>query len=271
MKKALLVAIIGVFAINVNAGDWGGKGVAPKAVIIDDTGGLTGEMTAGYDNRYIYRGLWFGNDSIWGNLAISKEIAPNLTWSANAFYLDIPARSLAYSEANLGTSLAYDSDYGTFSVGLLFYKFFDGFAGNNPAVGPGAQQDATEVNIGYSRELFYGITGSLLAAYDLRISAQYYEAGLSKSWALCDTVSLDASAALGYGLNDYYSQTLSGDARDGITHGLVSLALPIALAENVTLTPHTSVNFSGDGRTLGNAASIGDTAFFYGVSVGVTF
>ena len=270
MKKALLVAIIGVFALNVNAGDWGGKDVAPKAVIAEDPG-FTGEISAGYDNRYIFRGLWFGNDSIWGNIAISKEIAPNLTWSANAFYLDIPANSLAYSEANLGTSLAYESGIGTFTTGILFYKFFDGFAGNNTGVGPGAQQDATEVNIGFSRELFGGVTASVLAAYDFRISAQYFEAGLGKSWALTDTIGLDASAALGYGLNDYYSQTLSGDARDGITHGLVSLALPIALAENVTFAPHVSVNFSGDGRTLGNAASIGDTAFFYGVSLAVSF
>lgn len=269
--NTLLITTIGAFAIaSANAGDYA-PAVDAKTVLVEESGGFTGEFSGGYDTRYIYRGLWFGNDAIWGNISISKEIAPNLIWSANAYYTDITDNNLAYSEANLGTGLAYETDLGTFSAGFLFYKFFDGFAGNNPAAGPGAQQDATEINIGYSRELFLGITGSLLVAHDFRIDAQYFEAGIGKSWALCDTVSLDASAAVGYGLNDYYSRTLSGDAADGITHGLLSLALPVALAENVTLTPHASVNLSGDGRRLGNAASVGSTAFFYGVSFAVSF
>ncbi len=271
MKKAILVAIIGALTLGVNAGDWGKAPVYDDKAIIDDSVDFSGEIAVGYDSRYMYRGLWFGDDTVWADVSISKEIAPNLTWSANAFYTDVMSNALSYSEANLGTGLAYDSSVGTFSVGFLFYKFYDGFAGNSPAVGPGAQQDASEINIGYERELFMGITGSLLAAHDLRIDAQYFEAGLSKSWALTDNVGLDLSGALGYGLNDYYSQTLSGDARDGITHGLVSLAVPIAIAENVTLAPHVSVNFSGDGRTNGNAASVGDTAVFYGASLGVSF
>lgn len=270
MKKAILVAIIGALTLGVNAGDWG------KAPVYDDKTPVesldfSGEATVGYDTRYLYRGLWFGNDVAWGDVSISKELTPNLTWSANVFYIDVLSNALSYSEANLGTGLAYDSNIGTFSVGFLFYKFFDGFAGNSPGVGPGAQQDASEVNIGYSRELFAGITASALAAYDFRISAMYFEGGLSKSWVLTDTIGLELSGALGYGLNDYYSQTLSGDARDGITHGLVSLALPIAITDNATFSPHISANFSGDGRTRGNAASVGDTAVFYGASLAIGF
>lgn len=268
--KTLLITTIGAFAVaNTNAGETA-QAADTKAVVEETSSAFSGELSAGFDTRYIYRGLWFGNDAVWGNLSISKEIAPKLTLSANAYYTDITDNSLAYSEADFGAGLAYESAYGTLSLGALYYRFFDGYSGDN-GTGPGGQSDAFELNIGYSRELFYGITGSLLVAYDFRIDAQYFEAGLGKSWTLNDIISLDLSAAVGYGLNDYYSQTLSGDAADGFTHILASVALPIQLAETVVLTPHVSANFSGDARSNGNAGSIGDEEVFYGISLAVSF
>ncbi|MDA7922316.1 hypothetical protein N9B21_01915 [Verrucomicrobiales bacterium] len=268
--KPLLITTIGAFAIaGANAGDYAPEAKAP---IYEEPAGWYGEVSAGYDNRYIFRGLWFADDTVWGGLSISNEIAPGLTWSTNVWYIDAMSNALNYSEANVGTGLEYETAVGTFSAGFLYYQFQDGFAGNSaPSNTPAGQRDATEFNIGYSRELFMGITGSVMAAYDLRIDAQYYEAGLSKSWALTDTIGMDLSGALGYGANNYYSR-LGGDlGRNAFTHGLVTLAFPVALKENVTLTPHLSGNFSGPGRDGSNAGTIGDNAFFYGVSVAVGF
>ncbi len=267
--KTLLITAIGAFAVaSVNAGE----APATKAVVEEaspDT--WSGELSAGYDTRYIYRGLWFGDNSVWGDLSVTKQISPELTFSAGAFYIDIPDNDLAYSEADFYANLSHESDYGTFALGAIYYRFFDGFAGDNLASGPGAQSDAFELNISYSRELFYGVNLSLLAAYDFKIDAQYFELGLNKSWKLCDSTGLDASFAVGYGLNDYYSQALSGDSSDDFTHILISLGLPIQLAENVVLRPHVSANFSGGARKRGNAASIGDNEVFYGISLAVSF
>ncbi len=247
-----------------------GETVDPKAVVEEAESTFSGELSAGYDTRYIFRGLWFGNNAAWGNVSFDKQLTSKLTWSSNVFYTDIMDNDLAYSEGNFGTALSYESNVGTFGLGLTYYRFFDGFSGDNLS-GPAGQRDTTEIYISYSRELFYGITGSLLAAYDFRIDAQYLEAGLGKSWELCETVSLDAAFAVGYGLNDYYSTVLSGDDSDGFTHILVSLGLPIKVTENSVLRPHVSANFSGDARSNGNAASIGDEEVFYGVSFAVSF
>lgn len=267
--KTLLITAMGAFVIaGANAGE---TAQSEKAVIEEASSyELTGELSAGYDNRYIYRGLWFGDNPVWGNLGLAKEIAPKLTLSANAFYIDITDNDLAYSEINLGANLAYESDFGTFALGAIYYGFLDGFAGDN-GTGPGGQKDAFELNITYSRELFAGINMSLMAAYDFRVQAEYFEAGLSKSWKLCDSTSLDIAGAVGYGLNDYYSFALSGDDADGFTHILVTIALPIKLAETVTLTPYVAANFSGDARKRGNAASIGDEEVFGGINLAVSF
>ncbi|MFK5920548.1 MAG: hypothetical protein QM496_00090 [Verrucomicrobiota bacterium] len=272
--KTLLITTIGAFAIagantTATAGDTA-PAVDPKAVVEEAESTFSGELSVGYDTRYIFRGLWFGDNTAWGNLAVAKEITSKLTWSANVFYTDVMDNDLDYSEGNLGTALSYESNVGTFGLGMTYYRFFDGFAGDNQT-GPAGQRDTTEIYISYSRELFYGITGTFLAAYDFRIHAEYLEAGLGKSWELCDIVSLDTAFAVGYGLNDYYSEALSGDDANAFTHILVSVGLPIKVTENSVLRPHVSANFSGDARSKGNAASIGDEEVFYGVSFAVSF
>ena len=123
--KTLLITAIGAFAIaGANAGE---TVPSEKAVIEEEAPSLTGDLSAGYDTRYIYRGLWFGDNPVWGNLAVAKEISPKLTLSANAFYIDIADNDLAYSEVNLGGGIAYESEFGTFALGAIYYGFLDGF------------------------------------------------------------------------------------------------------------------------------------------------
>jgi len=234
------------------------------------TNSISGDLSVGYDNRYIFRGLWFGNDTVWGNLSLSKEIAPKWTLSGNIFYTDVMDNDLDYSESNLGLSIAYASDYGTFTFGGTYYKFYDGFGGNSLS-GPAGQSDASELYLSYSHEICYGITGSLLGAYDFRVDGGYLEASIGKNWSLSDKITLETSATVGYGISDYYSQKLSGDDPDDFTHVGLRVALPIQLAETVVLTPHVSAIFAGDARTLGDSTSIGDDEVYYGISLSVSF
>ncbi len=251
---------------------------APETALPTAAPAFTGEISAGWDSQYFFRGLWFGDETVWTNISISKEIAPNLTGSVNAFYTDVMDNDLAYSEANLGATLSYDAGFGTFDLGFLYYRFFDGFGGDNNGLPVAGNRDATELSLTYSQELFYGINGHLLAAYDLRIDGGYLEAGLSKSWKLSDKVGLDVSVATGYSLGDYYSQGLSAglglaiEPSDGFTHTLVSVAAPIALTDTVTFTPHVSCNFSHEARDGINGSVDRDgSEVFYGAALSVSF
>ncbi len=240
---------------------------------------ITGEISTGWDSQYFFRGLWFGDETAWTNVEFSKELATNLTGSVNLFYtevLDNGAGAFAYSEANVGAALSYDAGFGTFDLGLLHYRFFDGFGGSTAGVKgalANANEDATELSLTYSQDIAWGVSASLMYAYDFRIDGQYAEFGLSKSWQLNDCVGLDLSVSTGYSLDDYYAANLGAGAEDDdFTHVLVSLALPVALTETSTLTPHVTANFSQDAReATNNANGQDDTEVYFGASFAVSF
>ena len=234
--------------------------------------GITGELSSGYDSKYFYRGLWFGDDNVWTGVELSTDVCDAITASANAYYLDVLDNGTAYSETGVGFNLAWDSGVGVFDLGITHYQFFDGFDGNQ--IG---QTDATELSLTYTTDLAYGIEGYAQAVYDLRIHAWYFEAGLSRSFALTNYASLDLSATTGFSLGGYYTSggIIGGadfDAEDGLTHVLLSAALPIQLLDNVTLTPHISVNISGESRDNANdLLGQDDEELFGGASLSVSF
>ncbi|MGC6457513.1 MAG: hypothetical protein ACON4R_04010 [Akkermansiaceae bacterium] len=242
---------------------------------------ISGEISAGWDSQYFFRGLWFGDDTAWTNIAFSKEISSNLTASANVFYTEVLDDSIggagfAYSEANVGAALSYDAGYGTWDLAFLNYRFYDGFGGAFDGVqsaGVGGNGDATELSLTYSQDIVGGIALSLTYAYDFRIDGQYGEIGLSKGWSLSDCADLEFSVNVGYSIDDYYSASLGAEDKD-FTHALLTLAMPIKVTETATLTPHVSANISGDARDAINAGAgdgRGDTEVYYGASFSVSF
>ena len=237
-------------------------------------GSVTGEISAGWDSRNFYRGLWFGDETTSANVELSTEIAPNLTGSVNLFYTDVMDNGLSYSEGNIGGALSYDAGFGTFDLGFIHYRFYDGFAGTPlggaRSPGIGGNLEANEFYLTYSQDLYWGISGHMTIARDLTIDGTYGEFGLSKSFKLSEWVGLDFSATAGYSLDSYY--TFAGDDTVGWTHTLITLALPVTLTETATLTPHVSANISSSARNATNSgADRGDTEVFYGASFAVSF
>lgn len=240
---------------------------------------ISGEISAGWDSRYYFRGLWFGDETAWTNIEFSKEVASNLTASVNLFYTEVMDETVggqhfAYSEGNIGAALSYDAGFGTFDLGFLHYRFYDGFAGAVDGVkggGVAGNEDANELSLTYSQDLLWGIGFHALVAYDFRIDGSYAEVGLAKSWEINECVGVDFSVSTGYSLDDYYSASL-GSEDDDFTHTLLTLALPIQLTETATLTPHVSANISHDSRDATNSGvDRGDTEVYYGASLGVSF
>ena len=234
--------------------------------------GISGEVFAAYDTKYFYRGLFFGDDNLSTGVEFSANLCENVTATIGGYYLDVVADQdvpasddpFRYSESGISGALSWDSGIGVFDLGFTHFQFYDGFDGNGEG-----QRDATEVSLTYSTNEFYGVSAYLQGVYDFRIDAVYLEAGFSTSYDLTSFASLELSTAVGYSVDDYYT----GDSRDeGITHILAKAALPIALLDNVTLTPHVSINFSGDARETSNV-SLGqnENQIFGGVNLAVSF
>ncbi|MEN8870001.1 MAG: hypothetical protein ABF380_04095, partial [Akkermansiaceae bacterium] len=160
-------------------------------------------------------------------------------------------------------------------LGLVHFRFYDGFAGDNggPAAGVNGNTEANEINLTYSQDLAFGFSGYVTVARDFTIDGTYGEFGISKSFELSDSVGLDFSATAGYSLDDYYAANLgNGDEAEGWTHVLISLALPMTLTDSATLTPYVSANISQESRdTTNTGADRGDTEVFYGASLAVSF
>jgi hypothetical protein len=244
-------------------------------------GEIEGEISTGYDSRYFFRGLWFGDETAWTNLEYSKKISSNLTAKMNLFYTEVIddqtfGGQFSYSEGNVGVGLSYDAGYGTFDLGFLHYRFYDGFGGTNDKgrfPGAAGNGDANELNLAFSKEIWGGIDFHALVAYDFRIDGSYAEVGFAKGWQLCDVAGLEFSVTTGYSINDYYSTSLSpGDGETDFTHTLLSLAMPIQFTDNSTLTPHVSANIThGAHDDTNNAARRGDTEVFFGASFAVSF
>jgi len=235
---------------------------------------VSGEISAGWDSRYFYRGLWFGDETTWTNASFSKELASNLTGSVNLFYTDVVDDALSYSEGNIGAALSYDLGCGTLDLGFVHFRFYDGFAGTARGgvrgTGIAGNDEANELNLTYSQDILGCFSGHVTVARDLTIDGTYGELGVSKSWELSENVGLDFSLTAGYSLDSYY--TFDGDESDDWTHTQISLALPITLSETASLTPYISANVSKDARdTTNTGADRGDTEVYYGASLAISF
>lgn len=237
--------------------------------------GVSGELYAGYDTEYFYRGLWFGGDNVWSGVDFSKELCDGITGSVGGYYLDTVADTFQnYSESGLSATLSWDTGAGTIDAGFTYFTFQNGFDGVNfPSIATGGafrggQSDASEFSLTYSTEL-YGFSVYTQAVWDVRIDAGYLEAGLGRSVDL-GFASLDLSTAIGYSVDGYY--TAGVDAENGFTHALFTVALPIQLTETLTLTPHVSANYSMESRDgLNNSFGQNDLQVFGGASLSVAF
>jgi hypothetical protein len=227
MKKAILVAIIGVFAISANAGDWG-KAPVPAKAPIEECLDIGGEISSGYMSDYIFYGVRLARDSVWtdvnytfDNLIIPVNVG---VWYLNGIdpvdydELDI------YASVELGSFAGFDA-----SLGYVHYFF--------PELNAGGSQG--EIGLDLSRSL--GIVDLALETnYNLWLEGWYHQVGIEKTFGISDNVSLVVGAGLGY--SDGYSNDNSG-----WSHYYVTAALPIELNCRATLTPYVGYNGGPDG------------------------
>jgi hypothetical protein len=245
-----------------------------------DAAGVTGSVTLGYDSAYYFRGLWFSNNNVWGGANVSIPVADKLTLGLGTLYTssvdtNIAGDDLEYSELDLSASLVYDAGFAKFGTVFTSYQFFDTFSGsvNGRTFGFDNVPDSTISNatdLGLTVSVPVGAANFNLGGYyDFKIDAFYFEAGVDYTVKLTERISLVPVAQIGYGI-DYYTYEPVTGVDNGWTHVRLGMSAPIKLTDTVTLSPYIAANFALEARELIN--TVEDTNHVYGgVTLSVSF
>jgi hypothetical protein len=250
---ALTLIALATAAGSANAGASAKNPSAPSDAIapVDDSLGFS--ISGGYDSKYIFRGVDFGDNLVWGSLSIPIKITDKLTFTFAPWYGNIADGE--YDELDLAAGFSYDLGFGTLGLGYTWYYFpFSGFDTNEPNV---TFQTCLGAIGACKINWFSGAFCDFEA--DAGDEGWYFETGLNTTIALTDTVSLVPEARLTYA-TDYYGQ-------DGFNNVLVKLGAPVALTKTATLTPYIAGSIALEGLD-----GIGqDSELIGGVSLTVTF
>lgn len=205
---------------------------------------LGAEVSVGYDSMYVFRGVDFGDNLVWGDVNITVPVSSAVDLNVGTWYATLADGN--YDELDVYGGLSTDLGAFTVGVGLTWYYFPSG--GDDiiePGITIGTSVGAVDLSLGYY--------------YDLEVDGSYLELAAETTIEISDTVSLVPGAVVSYG-DDYYGVS-------GFNHAGVSLALPIALTDRATLTPYIAATFA-----LDSLADNGEDDHVYGgVSLSVSF
>jgi hypothetical protein len=256
-----------------------GKGQVPQMKSEPESPLFTGNVNLGYDTAYYFRGLWFSNNNLWGSVNASAALSDKLTLNLGALYTEsldteVP-QNLEYSELDLIGGLVFDAGFAKFGLTVTHYQFFDTFSGSVGGktfgfdnVSDSTIENATDLALSMTIPVDK-LNFTLTAVHDFKISAQYFEAGLDYTIALGDRVSLVPFAQIGYGVDYYTYEPVSG-VDNGWTHVRAGLNAPIKVTDTLTLTPYIAANFALEARE--NLNTIESTDDLYGgVSLSLSF
>lgn len=289
-------------ALNVSAGTVAPKAPLPQVEPEPSTlfGSVGADLSAAYDSRYYFRGLWFADNivSTFLNLSVpliggaSEDGAGSLTWGLGGGYITtmqtpfgtavapVTNNGFDYSEYDLYTSLAYDMGWSTLGVQYQYYGYPDSYSGSFN----GVSNAAGDAELGLTGAHEVGVTLAIpLGAfniyagyyYDLTINGQYFQLAADYTYAINDWLSVVTALQGGYGI-DYYTGTrgptfagVAATQSSGFTHLLISISTPVQLTKSATLTPYVAMNVSGSTRQYMNATQ--GEEIFGGVKLSVSF
>lgn len=299
--KAFIAILVGAVAFqNASAGDWCPPVVEDKCPI-DCCDDLPGSISVGYDTAYVWKGIRFADDSMWGDVNYTFEIpCVGLPVNVGVWHLtslgSAAGRDQYGDETNLYASIDLPSLCGfDHSVGYTWYTYPTANRTNNgfTTVSP---DSFSAISYSISREIYCGVTLSYMAEYftgqgqgvtgalGRDTSDWFHTLGLAKSFGITDCLALDLSGEVAY-TDDMYAGSgyRLGAAGNGLNNGSgwayykLTAALPIAVGRCATLTPYVSYNGTPDGWRAddlsgGMAPHANRNDVFYGgVSLSVGF
>ena len=254
MKITKLIAL-SMIALATGSAIAGAPAKNPKApdpvAPVDDSLGFS--LSVGYDSKYIFRGVDFGDHLLWGSLSIPVKLTDKLTFTFAPWYGNIADGG--YDELDLAAGFTYDLGFATVGLGYTWYYFpFSGVDTNEPNV----TFTSCLGTLGACKINWFGGAFCDFEA-DAGSEGWYFETGFNTTIPVTDKISLVPEARVTYA-TDYYGQ-------DGFNNVLVKLGAPIALTKTATLTPYIAGSLALEGLD-----AIGqDDELIGGVSLTVTF
>lgn len=210
--------------------------------------------TIGYDSKYIFRGVDFGDSLITASVVVPVKLTDSLTFTFAPWYGSAAGGGRFtedYDELDLVASLTYDAGFATFGLGYTYYLF------------PFSDTDTHEPFLTVAKS--FGPVNWFAGAY-LDVEADggdegwYFETGINSSIKITDSFSLVPEAKISYGAG-YYGV-------DGFNNVVLKLGAPWALTSTATLTPYIAGSIAIDSLD----ADVGEDSYLIGgVALTVTF
>ncbi|MFZ4763453.1 MAG: TorF family putative porin [Roseimicrobium sp.] len=248
--NSLLIPALSAFAATAFAGE-PAKAPAPVQPT-EEPLGFT--VSVGYDSNYVFRGVLFADNLVTAAIDGTLPLTDMLSLNVGAWYgtsaddSGVFGATGSFHELDLYGALL--ADLGPVTVGAKYTAYlYDGDA---------AVDDINEVGLIAAATVGpVDVTGG--AYYDDATDGFYFEAGVSKSIALCDRVSVVPAALVSFG-DEYYGVS-------GFNHVKVGVSVPIKLTSTATLTPYVAGNLPIDALdALGE-----DERVYGGVTLSVSF
>lgn len=266
MKYTKTVGALGAATAMLAGYALAGTETAPTAPAPVAQSSLEGEIHVGYNTSYIWRGFDLGNDMVEAGVDMAYDFGNGLNISAGAWYASFDSnRTLSGGDDELDLYAEVSKDFGfaTAFVGYIYYM-------NNPhsyaILNPFPDDDQQEVYFGLSRELFWGVEGSLAYYWDVvGDNGGYTELGLEKSFEFTPCLSLDTGVKTGY----FWEE-------GGLGHVTAMVALNWNFLGDATISPYIAYSWELDelesvyvpgGLPLGNE----ENQIFGGVKLTVKF
>ncbi len=246
LPKAFGAFGFAAFAVSAQAGP------IPMQEVVAPADDLGMTISVGYDSDYIFRGVNYGENLIWSEVAKSYTLTDTLSLDFGVWYGSLAGEEgpdgRAYDELDLISGLTYDLGRVQVGVGYIWY-YFPHHSDHTGEIVASLSSSVGIVDLGLN---YY---------YDHRLlDGHYIELTASTSYAITDRVSLEPGVSVAYEVD--YNTSTNGFAAVG-----VGLALPIQLTSTATLTPYISANLPID--VLEDAGE--DDTLYGGVSLSVSF
>ncbi len=234
--------------------------VAPEELL-----GFT--LAVGYDSKYVFRGVDFGDNWLSTSLDYTTGIADGIRLDLGVDYGHVSdAGFLGTGDVSfdrLQASAEVVADLGGAELGLG-YRYY-----SNLGEAGSFLDDTNEISLSLASKVSIFNVG-VAANYDVDGEGWYFEAAVNTEIALTESISLVPGASIGYGVDYTYQlngANAAGFGVDGFTAVGLNLALPIKLSKTATLAPYIAYNLPIDALDdLGE-----DDNLFGGVSLSVKF
>lgn len=217
-----------------------GTASAPVSAPAAPESAFAGTVHIGGNSDYIFRGADLGDGMAEAGLNLSYDLGNGFAVSGGLWYASIENSAYGnlgtfatvpdhYSELDLFAQVSKDFGFLTANIGYIWYHYQDTElqAGN---FSHKFIDDQQEIYFGVSREIYWGINGSLNYYWDVEgDNGGYTELALSKNFAIQDRVSIDAGVKTGYLFEE-----------GGFSHITPQVALNYKATETVTISPYVA-------------------------------